>query len=60
MGNRQLVCAGLALAVMPVVFEPLDIAAGAAAAWKGAERAGVTASFVAAVVSIYVVARLST
>lgn len=36
----SLVCAGLALAVTPVVFGPLGIVAGAVAAWKGAKVVG--------------------
>ena len=52
----SLVCAGLALAATPVGFGPLGVVAGAVAAWKGAKwwaSAAVSASFVAAVVSVY-------
>ena len=59
----SLVCAGLALAVAPVVLGPLGVIAGAVAAWKGARwwaTAGVTASLVAAVVSAYMAAWLTT
>ena len=59
----SLTCAGLALAVTPVVFGPLGVRSGFVAAWKGARwwgTAGVSASFVAAVVSAYLSAWLST
>ena len=57
----SLTCAGLALAVAPVVFGPLGVVAGMVAAWKGARwwaTAAVSASFVAAVVSAYLAAWL--
>ena len=44
----SLVCAGLALAVTPVVFGPLGVVAGFVAAWKGAKwwaTVAVSASF---------------
>ena len=59
----SLLCAGLALAVTRVVFGPLGIVAGAVAAWKGAKwwgTAGVSASFVAAVLSAYLVGWVTT
>ena len=59
---NSLVCAGLALAVTPVVFGPLSVVAGFVAAWKGARwwaTLAVTASFVAAVVSAYLAAWLA-
>jgi len=59
----SLVCAALALAVTPVVLGPLGVIAGFVAAWKGARwwaTAGVSASFVAAVLSIYLAAWLTT
>ena len=59
----SLVCAGLALAVTPVVFAPLGIVAGFVAAWKGAKlwaSLAVSASFVAALASAYLFAWLST
>ena len=59
----SLACAGLALVVTPVVFGPLGVIAGAVAAWKGARwwaTAAVSASFVLAVVSVYLAAWLST
>ena len=59
----SLVCAGLALAVTPVVFGPLGVVAGFVAAWRGARwwaTTGVTASFVAAVVGVYLAAWLAT
>ena len=58
-----MVCPGLALAVTPVVFEPLGVIAGFVAAWKGAKwwaSAAVSASFVAAVASVYLAAWLTT
>ena len=58
----SLVCAGVALAVTPVVFGPLGVIAGCVAAWKRAKwwaTAVVSASFVAAVVSAYVAAWLN-
>ncbi len=59
----SLVCAGLALAATPVVFGPLGVLAGCVAAWKGAKwwaSAAVSASFAAAVVSVYLAAWLTT
>ncbi len=59
----SLVCAGMALAVAPVVFGPLGVIAGFVAAWKGARwwaSVGVSASFGAAVLSAYLAAWLST
>ena len=47
------------LAVVPVVFGPMDVVAGAVAAWEGARwraMVGVSASFVALVVSVYLAA----
>ena len=58
----SLVCAGLALAVKPVMFGPLGIVAGAVAAWKGATwwaSAAVAASLGEAVASGYLVAYLA-
>ena len=53
--------AGLALAVTPVVFGPLGVAACTVADWKGARwwaTATVSTSFVAAVGGFYLAARL--
>ena len=58
----SLVCAGLALAVTPVVFGPLGVIAGFVAAWKGVRgwaSAAVSTSFVAAVASVYLAAWLA-
>ena len=56
----SLVCAGLALAVTPIVFGPLGVIAGFVAAWKGARWwASAAASFVAAVVSVNLASWLS-
>ncbi|MCZ6866159.1 MAG: hypothetical protein O7E55_02330 [Chloroflexi bacterium] len=59
----SLVCAALSLAVAPVVFGPHRVAAGSVAVWKGAKlwgTAGVSASFVAAVVGFYLAIWLAT
>ena len=59
----SLVCAALALAFAPVVFGPLGVMAGTVAVRKGAKwrgTAGVSASFVAAVVGFYLATWLAT
>ena len=58
-----MVCAGLSLAFAPVVFGPLGVVAGIVAVWKGAKwwgTAGVSASFVSAVVAYYLATWLAT
>ena len=59
----SLVLAALSLAVAPVVFGPLGVVVGGVAVWKGARwwgTAGVSASFVAAVVGFYLAIWLAT
>ena len=59
----SLICAVLALAFAPVVFGPLGVLTGGVAVWKGARwwgTAGVSASFVAAVVGFYLAIWLAT
>ena len=59
----SLLCAALALVIAPAVLVPLGVAAGTVAVWKGARwwgTAGVSASFVSAVINAYLVAWLAT
>ena len=59
----SLVFAAMSLAFAPVVFGPLGVIAGSVAVWKGAKwrgTAGVSASFMAAVVGFYLVTWLAT
>ncbi|MCH8898473.1 MAG: hypothetical protein IIC33_09315 [Chloroflexi bacterium] len=59
----SLVCATLALGFAPVVFGPLGVMAGTVAVRRGAKwrgTAGVSASFMAAVVGFYLATWLAT
>ncbi len=59
----SLLCAALALVIVPGVFAPLGVAAGTLAVWKGGRRwgaVGVCASVVAGVAGLYLAAYVLT